>query len=230
MNSEQPTPPEQSSGTPRIKAVVFDLDGLMINTEDLFERSGRELLNRRGRMMTDDLRRQMMGRRPHEALALLIDAHELSESIEELLAESKALLDRLVQQYLAPMPGLFELLDHVEQCGLRMGVATSSPRSYLEEMLARFDLKRRFAMTLAAEDVTHGKPHPEIYLKAAETLGISPREMLVLEDSEAGTLAGASAQAVIVAVPHDHSRRHDFSSATYVAHSLADPEIVKLLG
>jgi HAD superfamily hydrolase (TIGR01509 family) len=109
------------------------------------------------------------------------------------------------------------------------GVATSSGRLYLEEILNRFDLLPRFHLTLAAEDVTHGKPHPEIYLKAASRLGVEPSEMLVLEDSHAGTSAGVSANAVVVSVPNDHSRHQDFSHAAYVASRLDDPYVLQLL-
>ena len=84
-------------------------------------------------------------------------------------------------------------------------------------------------MTLSAEDVTLGKPHPEIYLKAAECLDISPEEMLVLEDSEAGTQSAAAANAFVVSVPNQHSKGHDFTQATYVAESLVDPFVLQLL-
>jgi beta-phosphoglucomutase-like phosphatase (HAD superfamily) len=84
-------------------------------------------------------------------------------------------------------------------------------------------------MFLTAEDVSRGKPHPEIYQRAAERLGVAPAEMLVLEDSEAGTRAAAAAGAHIISVPHRHSRHHDFSVARGVAASLVDPVILSLL-
>jgi HAD superfamily hydrolase (TIGR01509 family) len=127
------------------------------------------------------------------------------------------------------MPGLYELLEHIESRGLVKGVATSSGRGYLEDILNRFDLLSRFHLTLAAEDVTHGKPHPEIYLTAALRLGVQPGEMLVLEDSHAGTSAAVSACAFAVSIPNEHSRHQDFSHATYVASRLDDPYILQLL-
>lgn len=213
-----------------IKAVVFDLDGLMFNTEDVFNITGRELLRRRGKEMSHELLARMMGRRPHEAFAAMIEMHRLTETYDELLQESQILFEELLPTHLAPMPGLFELLAHIEAKQVDKGVATSSPRPYLEDILGRFDLLTRFRFSLTAEDVTHGKPHPEIYLKAAETAGVQPEEMLVLEDSEAGTRAAAAAGAVIVSIPHEHSRSHDFREATHIAESLADPLIRDLLG
>jgi HAD superfamily hydrolase (TIGR01509 family) len=213
-----------------IKAVVFDLDGLMFNTEDIFNEVGRMVLARRQKEMTRELLQQMMGRRAPEALQIMIDFHELSDTVIGLIDETRALFTELAVDRLAPMPGLFSLLAHIETRGLAKGVATSSGRHYLEEMLNRFQLLERFQMTLAAEDVTHGKPHPEIYQTAALRLGVAPHEMLVLEDSHAGTTAAVNASAIVVSVPNDHSRYQDFSHAAYVAERLDDPYVLQLLG
>ena len=127
------------------------------------------------------------------------------------------------------MPGLFELLTHIEERGLPKGVATSSRRPYIESLLVHFKLMDRFHVTLTAEDVTRGKPHPEIYLTAASRIGVAPAEMLVLEDSEMGTRSAAAAGAVAVSVPHEHSRSQDFSAAYDIATGLHDPKILRLL-
>ena len=135
----------------------------------------------------------------------------------------------MLDEHLAPMPGLFELLDHIERSGLPKGVATSSDRRYLRRILSRYEILERFHMTLTAEDVTEGKPHPEIYLKAAERLCIEPEEMLVLEDSHNGTKAAAAAGAHIISIPHRYSAHQDFSPARHVASSLIDPHVLNLL-
>jgi HAD superfamily hydrolase (TIGR01509 family) len=216
--------------SPSIKAVVFDLDGLMFNTEEIFNKTGQELLRRRGKQFSNELVSQMMGRRPTEAFTIMIDRLDLTDSIEDLRLESDEIFDRLLAVHLAPMPGLFELLEYIEAREVPKAVATSSPRVYLENLLGRFELLDRFPITLSAEDVTHGKPHPEIYLQTAERIGIAAEEMMVLEDSEVGTRAAAAANAVAVAVPHDHSRSHNFSVATYVATGLNDPHLRELIG
>ena len=214
---------------PQIKAVVFDLDGLMFNTEDIFCLTGTELLRRRGKTATRELFDRMMGRRPPEAFQVMIEMMELTESFDELLPESELIFHELLEKHLQPMPGLFQLLACIESRGLPKGVATSSRRNYLEQMLARFELLDRFHTTLTAEDVTHGKPHPEIYLKAADRLEIEAGEMLVLEDSQAGTQAAAAAGAVVISVPHDHSREHNFSPAHAVAGQLNDAVVLDLI-
>ena len=214
---------------PTIAAIVFDLDGLLFNTEDVFELTGQELARRHGRVMTDDVRREMMGRRAVEAYALLKERFEIQKSVEEISQEAHDIFFSLVDDILAPMPGLFEILDHIDSVGLPKGVATSSGRPYLEDILGRYDLLPRFDMTLTAEDVSAGKPDPEIYLKAAARLNIDPSTMLVCEDSGQGTAAGAAAGAVVVSIPHRHSTQHDFSGATYVAQSLHDPRVLAMI-
>ncbi|MEZ5941972.1 MAG: HAD-IA family hydrolase [Planctomycetaceae bacterium] len=212
-----------------IRAVVFDMDGIMFNTEDLFHLTGHELMRRRGKVATPELFHAMMGRRAHDAFTAMINMMQLTETIPELQEESEAIFDDLLSKHLDTMPGLHELLDTIERQDIPKGVATSSDRRYLERLLNQFDLLPRFDMTLTAEDVTQGKPHPEIYLTAASRLGVDPHEMLVLEDSENGTKAAAAAGAHIVSVPHDHSRHHDFSVAKAVVPQLNHDYVMGLL-
>lgn len=212
-----------------IRAVAFDLDGTMFNTEQVFQASGIELLKRRGVDPHPQLWGRMMGRRAEEAFQAMIELCGLRDSIPELQVESEAIFMALLDEILQPMPGLMRLLDRIEARGLPMAVATSSTRPYLTGLLDRFDLGGRFAFTLTAEDVVHGKPHPEIYEKAARSHGVTPSEMLVLEDSEAGTRSAATAGAHVISIPHEHSRRHDFSVAKGVAQRLDDPLIMTLL-
>ncbi len=209
-----------------IKAVIFDMDGLMFNTEDVFELAGAELVGRRGFKMTTELRNKMMGRRAEESIGAMIQFLGLEETIPALIEEAEEIFATYLEDHLAPMPGLFELLDLIEQHQKPKGVATSSSRNYLNNILGRYNLLSRFHLTLTAEDVSHGKPAPEIYIKAATYFNVHPSEMLVLEDSGAGTQAAAAAGAVIVSIPHQHSASQNFDAATHIAKSLLDPFIV----
>lgn len=212
----------------QIQAVAFDLDGLMFNTEDVFHLTGTELLRRRGKLATPELFHAMMGRRSREAFQVMIDHMGLLETIDELSVESEQIFDGFLETHLAPMPGLYELLDAIEARGVPKAVATSSGRLYLTRMLERFDLLGRFDHLLSGDDVTHGKPHPEIYLTAASKLHVAPAHMLVMEDSENGTKAAVAAGAYVVSVPHDHSRHHHFAGARGIARALNDPMIMDL--
>lgn len=214
---------------PTIHAVCFDLDGLMFNTEHVFYASAEVLLQRRGFSMSRGAMDAMLGRRPLESFQALIDYLGLTEGPAELLTESRVVFHQLLETDLQPMPGLFELLDLIESVGLPKGVATSSPRDYLENVFGRFNLAPRFPISLTAESVVHGKPNPEIYIKAAELLGVRPEEMLVLEDTQTGTRAGAAAGAFVISVPHEHTATHDFSQAGYIATGLDDPFVINLV-
>ena len=215
---------------PRIRGVAFDLDGLLVNTEELYQHVGTELLARRGRLFEADLLDQMMGRPQQVSLQIMIDWHGLSDTIEALAKETHEIFAGLLDTRLEPMPGAVSLVDMLLARGIPRGVATSSGPDFAHDVLGRVGLRERFGFILTAADVTHGKPHPEIYESAARRLGVATGEMLVLEDSENGCRAAVAAGAVVIAVPGGHSRRHDFAGVRLIADSLADPRIHDVLG
>ena len=202
----------------------------MFNTEDVYTAVGTELLRRRGLVFTAELKNAMMGQRPQPSFELMIRRFQLAETWQQLAAESDQLFLSLLDARLAPMPGLCDLLDALERAQLPKAIATSSNRALVGACLAPFSLQPRFQFILTAEDIVHGKPHPEIYLTAARRFGVVPAEMMVLEDSQNGCLAAAAAGAFTVAVPAEHSQEHDFSSASLIADSLADPRLLAALG
>lgn len=212
-----------------IQAAVFDLDGLLVNTEELYQHVGSELLRRRGKTFGTDLLDAMMGRPPAVSLAIMIEWHGLADTVETLAAETGAIFAGLLDERLEPMPGAMDLVDAIASRGLPRAVATSSGPAFAHDVLGRVGLLERFAFVLTSADVVNGKPDPEIYLAAAARLGVDPAAMIVFEDSHNGCRAAVAAGAVVVAVPGGHSRRHDFTGARLVADSLADPRIAGLL-
>jgi HAD superfamily hydrolase (TIGR01509 family) len=218
---------ERSGPAPR--AVVFDLDGLMFNTEDLYQEVGGVLLRRRGHEFSAELLDRMMGRPGRKALEIMIEFHGLEATVEQLLTETDEVFPRILDARLALMPGLQELLAALEAAGVPKAIATSSRRHFVTDVLGRFQLAPRFQFILSAEDVVEGKPHPEIYLTAARKFGLRPAEVVVLEDSENGCKAAVAAGTIAVAVPGGHSLRHNFTGARLVAESLADPRLYELL-
>lgn len=213
-----------------VRAVVFDLDGLMFNTEDVYSAVGAELLRRRGHVFTAELKDAMMGLPAKPSFEAMIRHCNLSDTWEQLAAESNRLFLQFLGDRPTPMPGMLKLLDALEEAGLPKAIATSSRRELVDPCLQPFHLHERFAFILTAEDVTRGKPNPEIYLTAARRFGLTAADMMVLEDSQNGCLAAASAGAFAVAVPGQHSRQHDFGMASLVVDSLADPRLYQALG
>jgi HAD superfamily hydrolase (TIGR01509 family) len=213
-----------------MRAVVFDMDGLMFDTEEVYSRCGEELLRRRGHRFTAELKAKMMGMQPRPSFQIMIEHCGLSDTWEELAVESNRLFIEFLNGRPAMMPGLLELLDALERKGIPKAIGTSSCRELVLACIRPLDLEKRFQFLLTAEDIAHGKPHPEIYLTAARRFGIQPAEMLVLEDSHNGCMAAAAAGAFVVAVPGEHSREHDFSMAALVADSLGDARLYAALG
>ncbi|TWU25651.1 HAD family hydrolase [Bythopirellula polymerisocia] len=216
------------SATP-LRGVVFDLDGLMFDTEVLYQEVGSTVLARRGCEFTDELLNQMMGRQSAKALQIMIDYHELDTTVPELASESMEVMRKLLETRLTPMPGLIPLLDALEAADLPMAIATSSTRDFLDHVLELSDLTDRFRFTLSGDDIEHGKPAPDVYLLAAQKLGFPPQEVLVLEDSQLGCQAAVAAGNYAVAVPSGHSHTHQFPGAKFIADSLLDSRIYRAL-
>lgn len=214
---------------PKIQAVAFDMDGLMFNSEDVYFETGLRLLRLFGCEYTPALSKTLMGYTPQDAFQGMIDAHDLPTTWRELQVKSDEIFLSIMPDLLKPMPGLFRLLDRLDERKISHAVCTSSNPELVYKMLPIHDLERRFDFILTSADVTHGKPHPEMYLRAAERFGVEPSSMMVLEDSHNGCLAGANAGAFVVAVPGEHSRDHDFSMADLVADALDDERIMQIL-
>ena len=150
-----------------LRAVTFDLDGLMFNTEEMYQEVDRIILARRGKPPSNELLDQMMGRKALVALQLMIDWHHLSDTAEELLVESREILTQLWPARLAPMPGLMALLEALEEADIPKGIATSSDRKTVASMLLSFQLEPRFSFVLTGDCTEHSKPAPDIYQLAA---------------------------------------------------------------
>jgi pseudouridine 5'-phosphatase len=223
------TQPQLNQNDSMLRAVVFDLDGLIANTEDLYEQAGETVLRRRGKTYDADLREKIMGRPVIIAIQMMIDCHSLPDTANDLMCECGEVLQNLIATSLAAMPGVMRLLDDLQSAGIPIAVATSATREYADNVLTRLNLKHRFRFILTAEDIHRGKPDPEIYLLAAARLGLTPAQVMVLEDSANGCRAAVEAGAFTVAVPNRHTRKHNFSGARFVADTLDDPRIRQAL-
>jgi HAD superfamily hydrolase (TIGR01509 family) len=212
------------------RAVVFDLDGLMFDTEALFVRVASEMLQSRGKVFTTEIMNAMIGRRAVEAGEEFRRLSGLEEPVEVLMAEVRSRFTAEMDTAVHPTPGLFALLARIERRGLPRAVATSSRRAYAATLLERHGLAGHFAFVLSGDDVTRGKPDPEIYLTAAARFGVDPGRMLVLEDSAAGVAAAKAAGALVVAVPHQHSPAERLAAADRIVATLDDPVVLALVG
>ncbi|MCC9602072.1 HAD-IA family hydrolase [Stieleria sp. JC731] len=205
------------------------MDGLLFDTERIYWQVGETILQRRGFHYTTELQSRMMGRIGTAAVQQMIDFHDLDDDAEDLLAESDEVYGELLPNQIRPMPGLDAWVDRLRQSGLPFALTTSSRRRWVDVIFESQPWKSELAFVLTGDDVSKGKPHPEMYLTAAERFAVSPEQMLVLEDSGNGTKAGVAAGAVVVSVPSPHTKDQDFSGAALIADSLTDPRLWDLL-
>ncbi len=216
---------------PAPRAVVFDLDGLLIDTECTFAEAARVVLARRGATLDPAFFATMMGTPGRDALPRFRERYGITESLEVLAAEYKAAFAAvLAGARAALMPGAMQLIQRLEQAGVPKAIATSSSREYVDAIFRPHGLLDRFAFVLTCDDVTHGKPDPEVYTLAAKTFGMATQSLVVLEDSINGLRAAKAAGCRCVVVPHEQTPRAELSAADLVAPNLTAPELFQLVG
>lgn len=214
----------------RFHAVIFDMDGLMFDTEDLFFKVADQFMIDHGGRFTEAMMANMIGRRAEDAGKVFHSLGGLTHrSVEEIMSDVKT---RFYQRMLSDsntMPGLIELLGHINKLAIPKAVATSSGRNHAEKLIGHHGLLPEFHFLVTSEDVTKGKPDPEIYFKAAARLGVSPALTLVLEDSVAGLHAAKSAGAFAVGVPHRFSPAENMPHADLIIDRLDSSILLDLL-
>ena len=213
----------------RFQAVVFDNDGLLLDTEEAWTRAEETLFERRGQTFTIEHKRWIIGSSRATAAAKL-------ETMLDLPGEGEALMDELhelvMEEALAgvpPRPGAIELLDALAASDTPLALASNSSREFVERTLERAGLiDGRFRHVITADDVANPKPAPDLYLAACAALGVAVEDAAALEDSPPGVASAAAAGVYVIAVPYFPDQTVEGASLT--ASSLADPEVWKALG
>lgn len=205
-----------------IKAIIFDMDGLMVDTEPLYSQAMQEIAQRRNKCFTLELKQKMMGRLGIESMRIFKDALGLNESPEEILKEREKIYEKLITQDVKPMPGLFNLLELLNKMGLRKAIASSSKRRWVELIITKLGITNEFEVIVSGEEVEHGKPHPDIYLLVAKKLNITPNECLVVEDSLSGVEAAKAANMTCIVIPNQFTQGLNFSYADILLNSLEE--------
>jgi HAD superfamily hydrolase (TIGR01509 family) len=204
-----------------IKAVIFDMDGLIVDTETLYSIAMNEVAQRRGKRFTIEIKRAMMGRPGIESMEIFKKYLNLIEPAEQLLNEREEIYGRILESaQLVPMSGFLTLLEFIEQQGMVKAIASSSPACWIEIVTRKLSVTDRFNVIVSGDDVKNGKPCPEIYLLASKKLQVLPEECIALEDTTTGVEAAKRAGMMCIGVPNQYSQGLDFSKADMVVNSL----------
>jgi HAD superfamily hydrolase (TIGR01509 family) len=208
--------------------VIFDMDGLLVDSEPLHLAASNEILGKFGHRLDEESNRRFIGIGEERFWSILKEEMGISASIEELMAERSRTVSRLLEEVgIRTMPGVRERVREISERGYPLALASSTVRSQIDEVLAAAGLAPFFPIRVSGEDpeVKNGKPAPDIFLRAALLLRLDPSACLVFEDSQAGAQAARAAGMRCIAVPNSDTRHLDLSAADLLVESLEDVEV-----
>jgi mannitol-1-/sugar-/sorbitol-6-/2-deoxyglucose-6-phosphatase len=200
-----------------IKAVIFDMDGVLIDSEYLWRKAMIIGFNEYDMQVTEDECRKTMGMRFAEVARLWID-HFNKNNVSPAQLEDTVVshLERLIHTEGKFIESIPEILEFCKQKKLKTGLATSSSNRLMRTVLNKLELNNKLDSTVSAEFMKYGKPHPEVFLTCAEELKTAPEECLVIEDSLNGVIAAKAARMQVIAIPDDsHTRVQQFILADF---------------
>ena len=214
--------PETINASPRITHIIYDNDGLLLDTEPFYTKAHQILAARYGKVFDWTVKSRMIGLPAEDSAHVVLQALQLPLSVSEYLEERKQLLEKMFPQA-EPMPGAVRLSLHLHQAGIPQAVATSSDRFYFNLKIARHqEWFKIFQCVVLGDDpeIRNGKPAPDIFLLAAKRLKANPAHCLVFEDSPAGVEAARAAGMFVVAVPDPHMDDSAYPSAHQIIRNL----------
>lgn len=190
------------------KAVIFDLDGTILDNNPFHLQAWKKYLEQIGREMTDEeFNKHLNGRTNRDVVKYLYGSDQSEEQIWHHTNEKEALYRLIYKPYIQAVPGLIEMLEILHKHDIPMAIATSGIKVNIEFMFENVPIKKYFKAVVDSSYITHGKPHPEIFLKTAEILNIPPADCLVFEDAVVGIKAAQAAGMKVIAVATTESRQ-----------------------
>lgn len=204
-----------------IKAIIFDLDGLLIDSEPLWSEADRTVLAKFGIDYHDELHEAMRGRGQRECAQLYIKHFNLNDSVESFVDKRIEAMYALLHKKLKLMPGAEDLVIKLSTAGFVLALATGGHRKdRAGEILEKFSLRDFFKVIISSMDVKRGKPFPDIFLACAKELDVLPSECLVLEDAQNGVVAAKAAGMKVIGVNPDPKIQIELKQANTVLKNL----------
>ena len=188
----------------QIEAVVFDMDGVLVDTEHLWDEVREELTGEWGGRYTPEAQQAMMGMSSREWSRYLHDVVGLREPPDVI---NREVVRRMLARYEADLPvvpGAVQAVRGLAEAGFRLALASSSNRELIDTVLRELGLTELFEVTVSSEEVARGKPAPDVYVEAAARLGVDPARCVAVEDSASGIRSAHAAGMRVIAYPNRH--------------------------
>lgn len=207
-----------------IKAIIFDMDGLMIDSERVTCECYKKYLAKMGLEITEEFYIQLLGRTAAACKEKFLKQYGEEFPYEDSVKTvHRMMAEQFLEEGIPLKKGLKELLKYLKKNNYKTIVATSSERKRVDDILKNAGLTQYFDASICGDEVQNGKPHPEVFLKACEKLGVSTQEALVLEDSEAGIRAAFDGGIEVICVPDMKYPGDDYKrKVTFLCNDLAD--------
>jgi sugar-phosphatase len=186
--------------------VIFDMDGLLIDSEPYWKIAEKEVFGKLGLNLTDDLLRQVMGFRLSEVVQHWYHYQPWPEpNFEQTERDVLDCVKQLIRQHADIMPGVYEVLTHCKQNNFKMALASSSAMELIEVVIDKLNIRHFFDVVWSAQYEEYGKPHPAIFLSVAKQLQVEPKHCVVFEDAINGVIAAKAARMYCIAIPEEVS-------------------------
>lgn len=199
-----------------IKAVIFDMDGLMIDSERVTFESYQEVLKPMGLTMSEEFYVTLLGKPVKGIFERFYDVYGKDFPIENVVEECHSVMAKRFETYGVPIKkGLKKLLYYLKKNNYKTIVATSSNRDRVDIILKQGGITQYFDDSICGDEVSHGKPDPEVFLKSCQKLNVSPDQAIVLEDSESGITASYNAHIKVICIPDMKYPEKQYQQMTY---------------
>lgn len=203
-----------------LKAIIFDMDGVLVDSEPLHYRSNVMALERLGKKIDYEYYEQFIGSTVKYLWECLKEKYQLSLSVEELMElGDECKRELLEKEGYPPIPGVKEMVRRCKDAGLKTAIASSSSSASIKEVTTYFGIDGYIDQFASGLEVKNRKPAPDVYLKAADLIHVLPEECIVVEDSSIGVTAAKAAGMVCIGYVNPHSGKQDLSKADYLIES-----------
>lgn len=212
-----------------IKAVIFDMDGVIVDSSHAHIEAEKQTMLKYGIRISSKELQEYTGVTAKLMFTDLIRKYKLNTTFEEIFKEKEKILFKLLKNDTRPTKGVVHLTRKLKQENIKLGIASSAHKRLVEYVLERLKISHLFDCIVSSEDITHSKPNPEIFLKSADELSVSPADCLVIEDAKLGVEAAKKAGMKCVGYRNHKSGNQDLSKADIVIDDFSKLDIDELL-